>query len=113
MFYLRNVEREIRADKDVRVVENLQLKRELETLQNDLDRNRGSKYRTRRGGGGGGGILIWLCSILEEIKSEDFINQFTVFLLDQSTRWTPPQLYKSINTSLHNILIVTTQFPPL
>ena len=55
MFYLRNVEREIRADKDVAVVENVRLKRELETLQNDLDRNRGSKYRTRRGGGGGGG----------------------------------------------------------
>ena len=50
MFYLRKVEREIRADKDVAVVENVRLKRELETLQNDLDRNRGSKYRTQGGG---------------------------------------------------------------
>ena len=49
MFYLRKVEREIRADKDVAVVENVRLKRELETLQNDLDRNRGSKYRIQRG----------------------------------------------------------------
>ena len=58
MFYLRNVEREIRADKDVAVVENLQLKRELETLQNDLDRNRGSKYRTRRGRGGDNNMVV-------------------------------------------------------
>ena len=55
MFYLRNVEREIRADKDETVVENVRLKRELETLQNDLDRNRGSKYRIQRGSRGGGG----------------------------------------------------------
>ena len=52
VFYLRNVEREIRADKDVAVVENGRLKRELETLQNDLDRNRGSKYRIQRGSRG-------------------------------------------------------------
>ncbi|XP_063681855.1 uncharacterized protein LOC134816791 [Bolinopsis microptera] len=40
VFYLRNVEREIRSDKDVAVVENVRLKREFETLQNELDRNR-------------------------------------------------------------------------
>ena len=52
MFYLRNVEREIRADKDVAVVDNVRLKRELQTLQNHLDRNREGKCRI--GGGGGG-----------------------------------------------------------
>ena len=56
MFYLRNVERKNRAekdvavaDKDVAVAENVRLKRELKTLQKDLDRNRGSKYRIGRG----------------------------------------------------------------
>ena len=57
MFYLRNVERKNRAekdvavaDKDVAVAENVRFKRELETLQKDLDRNKGSKYKIGRGG---------------------------------------------------------------
>ena len=102
MFYLRNVEREIRADKDVAVVENVRLKRELETLQNDLDRNKGSKYRI----GGGGGhetfkcrIIIWKCRILRGLKSEDVINQFTIFWQAQSTQTISICL-------LHNRLIV-------
>ena len=38
------------AERDVAVAENVRFKRELETLQKDLDRNKGSKYKIGRGG---------------------------------------------------------------